>query len=72
MCPPPATVPATAQGRGSLRDSADQSGLLAPARPVVADEPDIAETRACPDAVILRGLFRLVEVLDAVQRHPVP
>ncbi len=85
MCPPPATVPATAQGRRSLRDSADQSGLLAAARPAVADEPGIAETRAglladggyrviaaCPDAAILRGLFRLVEVLDAVQRHPVP
>ncbi len=68
-----------------MRDSADQSGLPAPATLVVADEPGSAETRAglladeghpmttaCPDAAILPGSFRLVEVLDAVQRHPVP
>lgn len=85
MCPPPATVQATARGRGSLRDSADQSGLTAPAIAVVGDEPGLTETRAdlladegyrvttaCPDAAILPGSSRLVEVLDAVQRHPVP
>ncbi len=68
-----------------MRDSADRSGLPALATLVVAGEPGIAETRAglladegyrvttaCSDAAILRGSFRLVEVLDAVQRHPVP
>ena len=68
-----------------MKDSADQSGLPVPAMVVIAAEPGIAETRAslladegylvttaCPHAAILRGLFRLVEVLDAVQRHPVP
>ena len=68
-----------------MRDSADQSSLPALATLVVADEPGIADIRAglradegypvttaCPDAAILLGAFRLVEVLDAVQRHPVP